>query len=87
MATRKFRVNFDVELEIELDDHVIDVVDDEWRRQLYNLDTPEEIASHVAWCLLRGWRLSSMDGWADQPNSNAQIIYEDYDNAYVEEIT
>lgn len=78
MGKRKFYVEFDVDGIIEIDDAVIDVVDDEWRSYLYNLYTPEEIALHVAYGLLNNWKLSSLDGWADQPDENARIFDVDW---------
>lgn len=85
MGKRLFRVRWDVEAEVELDDHVIDVVDDEWRSYLYDLNTPGEIAEHVANNLIRGARLSILDGWADQPDTNARIIDVDWDFILAEE--
>jgi len=78
MGKRKFCVTATIEVELELDDQVIDVVDDEWRAVLYNLNTPEEIAEHIALNLLEGASLSQLDGWADQESSNARIISKDY---------
>jgi len=73
---RKFEIviDGDVEVVIDLDERVISVVDDEWRKVLYNLQTVDEIVTMVASCLLRGWRLSQLDGWADQPDENAKIL-------------
>lgn len=59
---------------VELDEKVINVVDDEWRSRLYNLETPEDIAGHIAYNLVQGLRLSQLDGWADQPDENARIV-------------
>jgi len=84
---RKFLVEFRGEAEIELDDAVIDVVDDEWRSQLYDLKTPEEIAKHIGYNLvINQWNLSNLDGWADQPNSNARVISEPEWEVSAEEI-
>ena len=76
--TRRFRISFEVYADLDLDDAVIDVVDDEWREHLYNLRTPEQIAEHIAGNLLTGARLSILDGWADQPDSHAQLTDEDW---------
>ena len=63
---------------IDLDEKVISVVNDEWRKSLYDLHTPEDIAAHIAYNLVvNKIPLSSMDGWADQPNENARIIEDD----------
>ena len=77
MGKRYFEISLSGWAVIELDDQVIDVVDDDWRSQLYNLRSPEEIAAHVAYNLLiTKWPLSKLDGWADQPNENAVIVEE-----------
>jgi hypothetical protein len=87
MGKRIFEIESFIKYQIELDDEVIDVVDDEWRKSLYDLRTPEEIAEMIGSCLLQGWNLSSMDGWANQPDKNARIIeYIDCDIESVEEI-
>ena len=75
MSKRRFEVSFAFDAIIELDDKVIDVVDDEWRSQLYDLHTPEDIAEHIAFNLvINCGRLSMLDGWADQPDDNAEMI-------------
>ena len=75
MGKRKFEIEIQASAVIELDDRVIDVVDDEWRSQLYDLYTPEDIAKHIAYNLLvNKWELSTLDGWTDQPDENAKVI-------------
>ena len=75
MGERYFEIRIDGWAVIKLDDAVIDVVDDDWRSQFYNLHTPEEIAEHIGYNLLvNRWPLSSLDGWADQPDTNAVIV-------------
>ena len=78
MGKRKFEITVICTAVVELDDSVIDVVDDEWRAALYDLNTPEEIAEHVGINLIRGRRLCYMDGWADQPDENAKLTYSDW---------
>ena len=81
MGKRRFKLHFSMYDEhvdsavIELDDAVIEAVDDGWRAQFYKLVTPEGIAEHVGFNLIvnRG-RLSMLDGWADQPDTNARVI-------------
>lgn len=75
--TRTFQIEYKVYATIVVEDSVIDVVDDEWRAQLYDLDTPEEIIEMVAENLIRGRDLSDLDGWADQPDSNAKLHIDD----------
>ena len=87
MGKRYFRLEFFGEATIELDDAVIEAVDDEWRKDLYNLKTPEEIAEMVGRCIVcNGWRLSNLDGWADQPDSNARVITSEWETEEVKEI-
>src|SRR4030042_1596681 len=80
MSTRKFEVEFsqgdDVDTgTIELDERVIEVVDDAWRADLYDLYTPEDIAAHIAYnMVVNGLKLSEMDGWADMPDEYARMI-------------
>jgi|GEM_PF-5798726 len=72
--TRKFIVQWTTECVIELEDEVIDRVDDEWRRFLYDLNTPEEIAEHIAFnIIVNNAGLSRLDGWADLPDRMARV--------------
>jgi len=80
MKKLKFTVVFEVTAEIELDEMVISVVNDEWRSVLYPLHTEEEIAEHIAYNLVHNHAsLSQLDGWADQPDSNANLISEEWE--------
>jgi len=82
MSKRRFEVLFEIDGDeitsgiLELDQKVIDVVDDEWRSQLYDLHTPEEIAAHIGYNLMRSWscKLTSLDGWADLTDDLAKVI-------------
>lgn len=74
---RKFEIECTVWATLELEDEVIDCVDDEWRKDLYNLQTPEEIAQMIGRNMIRGAELSDLDGWANQPNSNAKLVFND----------
>ena len=86
MGKRKFYIQFVVSANLILDDQVIDAVDDDWRDQLYNLHTPEQIASHIAYNMLANRaELSGMDGWADQPSKNAEIVCPDWECEQVRE--
>ena len=87
MSKRKFRLEFEGSAIVEIDDAVFSAVDDEWRKQLYDLDDLG-IAEMVGRCLsVQGMRLSSLDGWADQPNSNARVLSSpDWETTSVEEI-
>jgi hypothetical protein len=77
MSKRRFEVDFnEYTAVIELDSAVIDAVTDEWRTVFYpSLKTAEDIAEHVAYnMIVNDAKLSQLDGWADQPDSNAKII-------------
>jgi hypothetical protein len=85
---RIFEVTYTKTILLELDDKVIDAVDDEWREELYNLHTPEEIAEMIGRCkILFDSNLSSLDGWADQPDENARLIETIDEDTEAEEIT
>jgi hypothetical protein len=67
-------MTIETDIEIELEDSVIDVVDDSWRNQLYDLKSAEEIAEHIGInMVVNDAKLSQLDGWADQPDSNARM--------------
>ena len=77
MSKKQFQIRIECLATIELDDAVINAVDDEWRSNLYNLRTPEEIAEHIGYNLIvNRVKLSSMDGWADKDDSLARIVGE-----------
>ena len=72
---RKFFVSWVVECELELDENVINVVDDDWRKYLYNLNTAEEIAEHLAYnFVMNRTRLSMLDGWANMKDTQAETV-------------
>lgn len=71
---REFVVNFEGVATISLSNSVIDAVDDEWREFFYQLDTPEEVAAHIAYnMVINKCNLSNLDGWANLPNHAAKI--------------
>lgn len=75
MAKKKFSVTFIVTAEIELDEQVISVVDDDWRNVFYDFYDDIDIVEHIAYNMLRNdASLSEIDGWGDQPNSNATLV-------------
>jgi hypothetical protein len=75
MTKRYFRVRVYGEAIVKLDQNVIDIVDDDWRESLYDLNTPEEIAGMIGYNMMcNKYSLSGLDGWADQPDSNAQFL-------------
>ena len=72
---RLFELEFRGTVVIELADEVIDAVDDDFRMELYPLYTAVQIAEHVGYNMaFNGWPLSALDGWANQPDSNARLL-------------
>ena len=76
MATsaKKHRVTVGIEVEIEIrDPDVIERVTgpdgDEWRSQIYNLESEDDVLKHLAYnCAVNGAKNASLlDGWADLP--------------------
>lgn len=64
-----------LQAEIAVDEKLIDaVLTDEWRRQFYNLRTPEAVAEHLAFNLLHGRKMASLDGFADRKETDAVIL-------------
>ena len=87
MNRTQFRVHLDGIATIELDEAVLRVVDDEWRKQFYPLFSVQEIAEHIAYNLIiNNACLSQLDGWADQPDSNAVIVDEPEWDTFAKEI-
>lgn len=74
VAAVKRRFQVEMTFEIEVDDALLKSVDTaEWRDTFYHLTTAEEIAAHIAYNLIRGNGLTSLEGFADQPVSAAVI--------------
>jgi len=81
MATKIFEINAEWEDgqygatiqwdgKIEIDQRILDAVDDDWRSQLYSLNTEQEIAEHIARnFVINGIdRVQELEGWANQPS-------------------
>lgn len=67
---------------VEIDINDPDVIErvtgpkgDEWRAQLYNLHTEEDVLQHLAYnCAVNGQQnAASLDGWADLPVDAVQM--------------
>ena len=84
---RFFSVRIKGEITVAISQEVIDAVDDEWRDTFYGLHTPEDIAEMVAYNLaINRWPLSQLDGWADQPDENARVLYKEFYTDGAEEL-
>jgi len=81
VVTMRVRVSVDQRL---LDD----VLTEEWREMFYRLTSEKAIASHLAYNLVQDRRLSSLDGFADQPEDRARVeeIFVEEDEDDVEEV-
>ncbi len=84
--TRKFEIEYTVFATLELEDSVINIVDDAWRKELYNLKTPEEIAEMIGRNMIKGAELYNLDGWATFSARDARLTIDD-EQTEVEEIT
>ena len=74
LARRRRRFLVTLEIEVGLDDALVkDVLTDEWASRFYSLRTAEDVAGHLAFNLIQGRKLSSLDGFADQPENRAEI--------------
>ena len=84
-----FRIEFSNYVELELDSAVIESVDDEFRHYFYNLYTPEDIARHIAYNLIAGYRLSDQEAFGQFPDSYARFLQDPLDDLdfYVQEVT
>jgi hypothetical protein len=81
MAKMHFEIELIGHMTLELDEAVIQAVNDEWRKQLFNLKNPDEIARFIARLMaVEQLTLSQIEGWADQPDSNAKIFDVEWDS-------
>ncbi len=70
MAKQQFNIEFNGTMRLELDDAVIGAMPEY---------APFEIAEHVIYnMVLNKLTLSQIDGFADQPDSNARLYGEDW---------
>jgi hypothetical protein len=74
MTTKRFKIAFSATATLELDDAAIATVHIDPPFPVSGLDTPEDIAQHIAFnMVVNHLKLSDIDGWCDQPDSNAKI--------------
>lgn len=73
---RKARVTLTVEVELQIADEAIRRCvenEDGWRETYYDLQTPEDVAEHLAANIgLAGARPCHLDGWSDLPDEAVQ---------------
>ncbi len=63
-----------------------DVLTEEWRESFYSLLSEEAVASHLAYNLVKDRRLSSLDGFADQPEDRARVEEVFFEEGDAEEV-
>ena len=84
----KFEVIATVTLAMEISDDIIALHKDEhWVKSLYNLDTPEKIAEHLAFnCGLHQRDVPRLDGFSDRTNDDvkADITWTEYETRRLE---
>jgi hypothetical protein len=73
---KKFRVDFQTSVEIELDEALIErALGDEWRDTFYNLGAAEEVAAHIAYnFVVNSLSMAQLDGFADLDGDRARIV-------------
>lgn len=85
--SRKRRFLVPINIEIEVDERLLtNVLTEEWRQNFYRLTNPSDVAGHLAYNLIQDRRLSSLDGFADQPESAARIIDVHFDDDNTQEL-
>lgn len=83
---RRFRVMIETVVEVE-DALIADVLTDEWRERFYPLRDPGDVAAHLAFNLVQGRSVESLDGFADQAPSSASLVVMDlHDGVVVDEL-
>jgi hypothetical protein len=72
---RKYKIEFNVTVNAEVEDGVIEQVTDDWRSMFYNLRGPKQILQMVIGCIaFKGWKgLTDLDGWANLSDDMVKI--------------
>jgi hypothetical protein len=64
-----------LDVEIEIDARLLaQVLTAKWRQRHYQLLTSSDVAGHLAYNMVQGRRLTSLDGFADQPEDAARVV-------------
>lgn len=71
---RVFRVNIEMSVEVSIDQRLVDeVMTDDWRSSFYSFAQASDLAGHLAFNLVQGRSLQSLDGFADQPGERVSV--------------
>lgn len=73
MSKRRYHVEVTVTAVLEVDDEVVESVDEEWLETFYPLASEHEVAEHLAYNLLKGEDLSTIDGFAQFKDDQAVL--------------
>jgi len=65
--SESFVVTFTVTARISINKEVFKQVDEDWKKTFYNLENVNDIVEMIAYNMLEGRPLSSMDGFANLP--------------------
>ena len=85
--SRVFEVVLPITVRIRVDQEVIDSVDDSWREQFYrSIQTPEDIAGHLAFNMAYRSAPFPIDGFAQLKPDQARIVWEECGDPEVVEI-
>lgn len=73
MKKRRFLVTVEKSVVVEFDDRIMP--NDDWRKQFYNIQTPQQLAEHIGYNFVANDidKLSDLDGFADQKDSRAKV--------------
>lgn len=89
MSKSKFRGTITIDFEIDVDDRILKMCQDpEWKRTFYKFDRDEDVASNLAYNLLRNTRnVASLDGFAEFKADDVQLTREDWNEDECERAT
>lgn len=80
MAKKKVEVSFVVTCTVEVDQDVIDeALSEEWQADFYTFTDEQDVADHLAYNMLRGASLSTLDGFAQFHDDNAKLTDEHWE--------
>ena len=71
---KKYHVTFTVTVEIDVAEEILALHQDKrWVENFYRLDTPEKVATHLAWsCGVDNRWVSDLDGFADRQKEEVE---------------
>lgn len=82
-----FDVTFTVKARIKINQEVFNQVDEDFKKQFYDLDTDSDIVEMIAYNLIQGRQLSQLDGFANLPDKSAVWVqHPDYVAETVDEV-